>query len=459
MSNEIKVWERLEWDHSGDLEISDRFRLILGWFIKECDLNGRFTAFIRAWASRTCYSEEELERALEEFVGLGLLVHYGKDPKTAFPMYELVHGATVTPQQLTFDQHRMVELIEAIPDISNTEQLVLEKLVMKHFDWAQGLVVATTEDLVRLPVRWKERWRRAVIQGLIGKGYLTRKHRRGYRDSPHVYVLTLPDIRHYTAEFTPENGTILPNSPPENGTILPNSPPENGTILPNSPPENGTILPNSNTSSLLEEQEERREELSTTATAVAADSDSEFLSRVWELAGEEAADFMWVEDIEEQSVRRWHWSRADELLDDFDRFDRNPRLHNPMGMLRSEWARKVRYVDMSTPSGVDLSPQDEESDPLVVYDRDPDPEATRIWQEASEMLRMQVTRPNYEIWIRVVQGMEWDGQVLTIGCPNAFVAEMIEQRMYSLVAQSVADVVQAEADVKFAVYAQPEEES
>ena len=64
---------------------------------------------------------------------------------------------------------------------------------------------------------------------------------------------------------------------------------------------------------------------------------------------------------------------------------------------------------------------------------------------------MQVTKPNFDTWLKHTSGLAYTDGEFVVGTPNAFVAEMLEQRMYSLIAQTVEGVVEAEVEVRFAV--------
>ena len=57
---------------------------------------------------------------------------------------------------------------------------------------------------------------------------------------------------------------------------------------------------------------------------------------------------------------------------------------------------------------------------------------------------MQVTKPNFDMWLKHTSGLAYADGEFVVGTPNAFVAEMLEQRMYSLIAQTVEGVVEAE---------------
>ena len=75
----------------------------------------------------------------------------------------------------------------------------------------------------------------------------------------------------------------------------------------------------------------------------------------------------------------------------------------------------------------------------------------QLWAAVLGQLQMQVTKPNFDTWLKHTSGLAYADGEFVVGTPNAFVAEMLEQRMYSLIAQTVEGVVEAEVEVRFAV--------
>ena len=86
----------------------------------------------------------------------------------------------------------------------------------------------------------------------------------------------------------------------------------------------------------------------------------------------------------------------------------------------------------------------------------------QLWAAVLGQLQMQVTKPNFDTWLKHTSGLAYSDGEFVVGTPNAFVAEMLEQRMYSLIAQTVEGVVEAEVEVRFAVesaWAEPSEQA
>ena len=111
----------------------------------------------------------------------------------------MVRGATMDPQQLTLDVHGILAAIENLTEkpglprgLSNRQQLALEKLVIRHFDWQKSEIAATTEQLDCLIPRWSESTRKRVIESLVDKGILHRA-KFGYLGKPHLFTLHLPE--------------------------------------------------------------------------------------------------------------------------------------------------------------------------------------------------------------------------------------------------------------------------
>lgn len=66
-----------------------------------------------------------------------------------------------------------------------------------------------------------------------------------------------------------------------------------------------------------------------------------------------------------------------------------------------------------------------------------------------ENLREVVTRPSYETWIKDTECLGISGSIIFIKAPSAYVAEMLEGRMYSLIRSAIRDVVGHEIEIEF----------
>ena len=86
-------------------------------------------------------------------------------------------------------------------------------------------------------------------------------------------------------------------------------------------------------------------------------------------------------------------------------------------------------------------------DPATVASQQPN----HIWKAALGELQLQVTRPSYETWLRDTTGVSFGDGEFVVGTPNAFVAEMLEQRMYSLISQVLERITTHKVDVRFQV--------
>lgn len=77
--------------------------------------------------------------------------------------------------------------------------------------------------------------------------------------------------------------------------------------------------------------------------------------------------------------------------------------------------------------------------------------AESLWQAVLGELQLHVTRPSYETWLKETVGLKVVDDALVIGTPNPFVAEMLEQRMYSLISRTLDRVSGQAMDIKFTV--------
>ncbi len=80
-----------------------------------------------------------------------------------------------------------------------------------------------------------------------------------------------------------------------------------------------------------------------------------------------------------------------------------------------------------------------------------DHHAREVWEATLGDLQIRVTRPSYETWLKGTVGLSLNDGELIVGTPNTFVAEMLEQRMYSLISQAVEKVVRDRVEIRFQV--------
>ena len=78
-------------------------------------------------------------------------------------------------------------------------------------------------------------------------------------------------------------------------------------------------------------------------------------------------------------------------------------------------------------------------------------QAKQVWEAVLGELQIQVTRPSYETWLKDTIGIAKERGEFIVGTPNAFVAEMLEQRMYSLISQAMERVTNSRSEVRFQV--------
>ena len=84
--------------------------------------------------------------------------------------------------------------------------------------------------------------------------------------------------------------------------------------------------------------------------------------------------------------------------------------------------------------------------------------ARQVWETTLGHLQLQVTRPSYQTWLKDTVGVAYHDGQFVVGAPNTFVAEMLEQRMYSLISQAMERVTSGPVDVRFQVL-QPADDS
>ena len=74
-----------------------------------------------------------------------------------------------------------------------------------------------------------------------------------------------------------------------------------------------------------------------------------------------------------------------------------------------------------------------------------------MWEAVLGQLQLQVTRPSYQTWLKDTVGVAYHEGTFLVSTPNVFVAEMLEQRMYSLISQAMERVTNGLVEIQFEV--------
>jgi chromosomal replication initiator protein len=80
-----------------------------------------------------------------------------------------------------------------------------------------------------------------------------------------------------------------------------------------------------------------------------------------------------------------------------------------------------------------------------------DPTARRVWDTALGQLQLQVTRPNYDTWLKDTVGLAADDGTFLVGTPSDFVSEWLSAKMGPVIARTVSGILGHEVNVRFQV--------
>lgn len=78
-----------------------------------------------------------------------------------------------------------------------------------------------------------------------------------------------------------------------------------------------------------------------------------------------------------------------------------------------------------------------------------------IWETALGQLELQVTRPNFETWLRNTVGLELAGGRLIVGVPSDFAIEWLRSRLNGVVTRTVSQLIGEPVEVAFQVLGAP----
>jgi len=78
-------------------------------------------------------------------------------------------------------------------------------------------------------------------------------------------------------------------------------------------------------------------------------------------------------------------------------------------------------------------------------------EATQLWQAALNVLQQQVTRKEYETWLKTSSIADFDNGTVVVAMPNTFAVEWVENRIKPLVERTLSGIVGYPLKVRFGV--------
>ncbi|MBI4498741.1 MAG: chromosomal replication initiator protein DnaA [Chloroflexi bacterium] len=78
--------------------------------------------------------------------------------------------------------------------------------------------------------------------------------------------------------------------------------------------------------------------------------------------------------------------------------------------------------------------------------------AQTLWEAALGELQLQVTRANYDTWLKDTTGLDLREDKVVIGAPTAFATEWLEKRLGPLVRRTLAGILGREVHVQFLVH-------
>ncbi|MBM4443699.1 MAG: chromosomal replication initiator protein DnaA [Chloroflexi bacterium] len=77
--------------------------------------------------------------------------------------------------------------------------------------------------------------------------------------------------------------------------------------------------------------------------------------------------------------------------------------------------------------------------------------AKEIWDACKGALQVQVSKSNFDTWLRDTEGISCQGKRFVVGTPSTFAKEWLEKRLHSLVVKVLIGITGQELDVHFQV--------
>jgi chromosomal replication initiator protein len=74
-----------------------------------------------------------------------------------------------------------------------------------------------------------------------------------------------------------------------------------------------------------------------------------------------------------------------------------------------------------------------------------------IWQAALGELQVQITKANFDTWLKDTEGLKYHNELFIIAAPNAFVAEWLGSRLLSLIKKTLANIIGNQVEINFVI--------
>src|SRR3989337_2360130 len=82
-----------------------------------------------------------------------------------------------------------------------------------------------------------------------------------------------------------------------------------------------------------------------------------------------------------------------------------------------------------------------------------DPTAHRVWDTALGQLQLQLTRPNFDTWLKDTVGLRTENGSFIVGTPSDFVSEWLSAKMGPVIAKTVSGILGRPVTLRFQVVA------
>ena len=80
-------------------------------------------------------------------------------------------------------------------------------------------------------------------------------------------------------------------------------------------------------------------------------------------------------------------------------------------------------------------------------------QADKIWQAALGELQLQVSKANYNTWLKDTRGLDYNDGVFTVAVPTMFIAEWLKSRLHPVVCRIISTIIGRNVNVQFQVQA------
>ena len=460
---------RLQWMMTNLASLDAPVWQVMMVLIKYADEAGRTFPAVRTIGDSLDIDPVDVEVALADAEALDLIRHDGLS-EYGTPAWMLQEGRRLPDPLPLFTKVVINKVRDLLRYIGPIEYILLEAMIDIGYKWMDNTIHTTSRQLCERLPGLDESQLRDALHRLCATSYVTRLE-KGYGDRPSIFRLEISAVAEAARRrisYRTDNlgpGQLSGNNKVAGGQLSGNNKVAGGQLSGNNKVAGGQLSGNNSSSNTpLKEptifkpaifKPSSSSKLITNSPGSDDDDGDMDQNRFLSTLGQTFRDSIpgpsgvWRRTYAASALTVvqpyhdlfGHYPPDEEVTDLLARCaDYAARTWAYVRQVLAEWI--AEQVDAHGHSVVVPAARRGSSAPRI-----PDERAKQVWEDALQMMKPSVTRPLYDTCLSKTRGLSWTDGVFTIEAPNQAVADLIEDRLYSMLSTTLQRVLESPVDV------------